>query len=97
MSEVADIVEQVRALLREAAQLHHRVYRITDGVDVDWASWYAEWLVDLSELPRLLGPVSRSELTYLLVHMDAEQRRTGSDEPWDEIFARGLVDHFPDG
>ena len=42
-------------LLHEAAETHHRVYRIVDGDDADWASWYADWLINLSELPQLLG------------------------------------------
>jgi len=29
----------IAALLQEAAETHHRVYRITDGTDDDWASW----------------------------------------------------------
>jgi hypothetical protein len=45
----------VGELLHEAGETHHRVYRITDGAHDDWASWYAEWLVTLSELPELLG------------------------------------------
>src|SRR5205809_4641850 len=58
--------ERIVALLDEAAETHHRVYRITDGVDDDWASWYADWLLRLSELSTLLGstPV-RSELVYM--------------------------------
>jgi hypothetical protein len=59
---------KVGELLHEAAETHHQVFRITDGADDDWASWYAEWLVRLSELPELLGgKVVRSELTYMLV------------------------------
>ena len=60
-------------LLHEAAETHHRVYRITDGTDPDWASWYADWLIGHSELPTLLGaePV-RSELVYVLVSLDKE-------------------------
>jgi hypothetical protein len=55
---------RIRELLHEAAETHHRVFRITDGADDDWASWYAQWLVTLSELPELLGgTVVRSELT----------------------------------
>ena len=52
-------------LLHEAAETHHVVYRIVDGDDPDWASWYAEWLLTLSELPQLLGstPV-RSHLVH---------------------------------
>jgi hypothetical protein len=59
---------RVSELLHEAAETHHRVFRITDGADDDWASWYAQWLVTLSELPEVLGgKVVRSQLTYLLV------------------------------
>ena len=29
----------IRDLLHEAAETHHRVYRIVDGDDADWASW----------------------------------------------------------
>ena len=42
--------KKIAELLQEAAETHHRVYRITDGSDDDWASWYAQWLLDLSEL-----------------------------------------------
>jgi hypothetical protein len=27
------------------------VYRITGGADDDWASFYADWLIEHSELP----------------------------------------------
>ena len=45
-------VAALAGLLHEAAETHHRVYRITDGEDPDWASWYAAWLIDHSELPQ---------------------------------------------
>ena len=48
-------------LLHEAAETHHIVYRIVDGDDPDWASWYADWLLDHSELPQLLGARSRPQ------------------------------------
>ena len=43
--------ENIADVLHEAAETHHTVWRITDGDDPDWASWYADWLLDLSELP----------------------------------------------
>jgi hypothetical protein len=43
-----------QALLHEAAA-PHIVFRITDGANDDWASWYAERLVRLSGLPGPLG------------------------------------------
>jgi hypothetical protein len=68
---MADTVTKVSELLHEAGETHHRVYRITDGTDEDWASWYADWLLTLSELPQLLGtrPV-RSHLVHALVQLD---------------------------
>jgi hypothetical protein len=65
---MSDTTNQIAALLHEAGETHHRVFRIVDGADDDWASWYADWLINLSELPELLGrsPV-RSELVYMLV------------------------------
>lgn len=52
-------LEQISSLLQEAGETHHRVFRIVDGADDDWASWYADCLINLSELPTLLG-VKRS-------------------------------------
>ena len=85
----------VAALLEEAAETHHRVYRITDGVDADWASWYADWLLRLSELPTLLGatPV-RSELVYMLVELDKERTASSGVEPWPEFYATRLLERF---
>jgi hypothetical protein len=82
-------------LLHEAAETHHVVYRITDGDDPDWASWYADWLLNLSELPELLGskPV-RSHLVHALVQLDREYRVEGPDEPWEDWYARGLIGLF---
>jgi hypothetical protein len=82
----------VADLLREVGDLHHRVYRITDGEDPDWATWYATWLVDLSELPRLLGcEVVRSELVHVLVDLG---REPADAEPWEQRYARRIVQHF---
>jgi hypothetical protein len=87
--------EQISRLLHEAGETHHRVFRIVDGADDDWASWYADWLIDLSELPGLLGvkPV-RSELTYLLVSLDKEYTATRPTQPWEPYYAQKILGHF---
>jgi hypothetical protein len=82
-------------LMNEVAETHHRVYRITDGTDDDWASWYADWLLDHSELSQLLGtrPI-RSHLVHALVQLDRDHSAAASEEPWPEFYARGLRDRF---
>jgi hypothetical protein len=91
----SDYLPGLRAVDLEAAETHHRVHRIVDGADADWASWYADWLVNLSELPSLVGskPV-RSELTYLLVGLDKDYTATQPGQPWESYYARKIRDHF---
>lgn len=88
-------VREISNLLQEAAGTHHRVFRIVDGADDDWASWYADWLLNLSELPQLLGsrPV-RSHLVHALVDLDREQVRSRGDAPWPPFYAEGLRKRF---
>jgi len=93
--QVAAPLEQISGLLHEAGETHHRVFRIVDGADDDWASWYADWLANLSELPTLLGikPV-RSELTYLLVSLGKEYTAGQAGEPWETYYAQRILAHF---
>ena len=90
-----DESSRIAALLHEAGETHHTVYRIVDGDDPDWASWYAQWLLDLSELTQILGttPV-RSELVWMLVSLDKEYTATSPDVPWPQWYAERITEHF---
>jgi hypothetical protein len=89
-------VPTIAALLQEAAETHHRVYRITDGTDDDWASWYADWLLECSELPAILGrrPV-RSHLVHALVQLDRGYIAAESKEPWPAFYSERLQTLLP--
>ena len=90
-----DPATRIAALLHEAGETHHTVYRIVDGDDPDWASWYADWLTNLSELPQILDttPV-RSELTSLLVTLDKDYTAATPDDPWPQWYAERILKHF---
>jgi hypothetical protein len=85
VSEVADV-------LRDAAETHHIVWKIVDGDDPDWASWYSEWLTSLSRLPALLGtkPV-RSEVTWMLVQLARDFGSADTDQSWEDFYAERIV------
>jgi hypothetical protein len=91
----ASRASRVAEVLHEAAETHHVVYRITDGDDPDWASWYADWLLDLSELPEILGarPV-RSHLVHALVELDRRYTEESPDERFEDWYAERLVEEF---
>jgi hypothetical protein len=94
-SGLAGKAERIVSLLKEAAETHHIVYRIVDGNDADWASWYADWLINLSELPDLLGarPV-RSQLVYELVDLDRRYNQEKPDRAWEAFYAARLLERF---
>jgi hypothetical protein len=88
-------VSRISALLHEAAETHHVVYRITDGDDPDWASWYANWLLDHSELPDELGSRSvRSHLVHALVQLHRDYTAKKRTETWEDWYARSLIALF---
>lgn len=86
------------ALLQEVGETHHLVYRIVDGADPDWASWYADWLLNLSELPQILQvtPV-RSELVWILVSLDKNYNEATPDVAWPQWYSERIVQHFAGG
>ena len=89
------LTREVTDLLHEAAETHHVVFKITDGTDADWATWYSDWLVNLSELPALLGAKpARSELTYLLVGLDKQYTAEAPGEPWEAYYARRIIEQL---
>ena len=95
LGAVDDRIDRVAELPHEAGETHHRVYRIVDGDDPDWASWYAEWLRDLPELPQILGaPPVRSELVWLLVTLDQEYTKASPSTPWPRWYAERVLEHF---
>jgi hypothetical protein len=87
--------QRIANLLEEAAETHHRVYRISNGDDPDWASWYADWLLNLSELPEILGtrPV-RSHVVHALVQLDGDYGRDSPEDPWPQYYAQRLLELF---
>jgi hypothetical protein len=82
-------------VLHDAGEIHGIVHKMVNGEDADWASWYADWLIDLSPLPDLLGvtPV-RSELIYVLVDLDKDYTSTPREQSWEDFYAAGLTAHF---
>jgi hypothetical protein len=86
---------RVSALVHEAGEVHHVVYRITDGADDDWASFYADWLIDHSELPEALGRApTRSHLVHELVESERAFAEGVPEASWEDFYADRIIARF---
>lgn len=86
---------RVSELLHEVGEVHHVVYRISDGADDDWASFYADWLIEHSELPDTLGRApTRSHLVHELVESDSAFAAAEPAARWEDFYAERIVDRF---
>jgi len=89
--------KRIAELLHEAAETHRAVYRMRDGEDPDWATWYSDWLTAHTELAEIVGRrVVRSELTWMLVGLAKEYAHRGDvpGERWEQYYAEELLRHF---
>jgi hypothetical protein len=88
----ADAAFELAELLHQVGEVHHTVFADTDGNDDDWATFYSDWLLAHSDLPKLLArrPV-RSHLTRDLVELDEEYTKLGPSQPWSAWYADRLV------
>lgn len=93
MSE--DVSATIAKLLHQVGETHHIVFADTDGNDDDWATFYSDWLLAHSELPRLLArrPI-RSHLTCDLVELDEAYAKAAPSEPWPAWYAARLVANY---
>jgi hypothetical protein len=86
---------RIAALLHQVGETHHTVFADTDGNDEDWATFYSDWLLAHSDLPKLLGrrPV-RSDLTRDLVELDEQYTKLAPSEPWPAWYAERLITKY---
>ena len=80
-----DTTERIAALLHEAAETHHVVYRIVDGEDPDWASWYADWLVRSPSCRSCSARRPSAAPGPRLVELD---RDSAGSERWEDAYGR---------
>ncbi len=90
-----DRAEQIAELLHQVGEVHHVVFADTDGEDEDWATFYSDWLLAHSPLPKLLGraPV-RSHLTRDLVICDERYTAENPSDVWPRWYANRLIETY---
>jgi NAD(P)H-hydrate epimerase len=82
--------DRLAALLRETGRAHHDAFAQTDGVDPDWAGWYAAFLLPRLEVFGGLGLDARG-LARALLEAEARQKVESPDADWPTYYAARLL------
>ncbi len=85
---------ELAELLVEAGHQHHAAYQSSDGIDPEWASWYAPYLQ--TRLGTRLGSIpTRSDLIHLLVGAERAFREVDDEtRTWPEFYAAFILHHY---
>ncbi len=87
--------DSIASVLTGAEQAHGAVFHYVGGDDADWASFYADFLVNHSPLPAMLAtPPTRGHLTAALIEMGQRYETEKPDMTWEAFSAPGIVARF---
>lgn len=78
--------DELADLLIETGNHHHQAYADSDGVDPEWALWYAGYL-QARMWDRAGTLPTRSQLVHLLLRGEAELAQADADTPWPQYYA----------
>jgi hypothetical protein len=85
--------KELAELLMETGHQHHAAYEASNGIDPEWASWYAPYLQ--ARLGDRLGTQpTRSKLVYLLVAAEKAFQDGGAKTgEWSDSYATFILDN----
>ncbi|MEX0668821.1 MAG: hypothetical protein WD061_03735 [Candidatus Saccharimonadales bacterium] len=81
-------------MLMDTSDKHHEAFTATNGVDEDWAIWYAETLLARDDFAQLFDQeITLSKLIYSLMALDVEYTASEPEESWSDYYAEKL-EHY---
>ncbi|GHO96204.1 hypothetical protein KSF_062520 [Reticulibacter mediterranei] len=86
--------EAIAALLHQAGEAHLATHQETNGDDPDWPIWYAGYLLENGFEALLDAKLLRSDLIYLLVLVDKQQKIEAPGAQWERYYADFFVTRY---
>jgi NAD(P)H-hydrate epimerase len=87
------LINELANLLNEAAEAHHKAFAATEGVDPDWPTWYADYLLEKMQ-QMLNAKFTKSELIYLLVSAEKKNGVIAPGAYWPRFYARFIISRY---
>lgn len=87
------IVDDLAKVYEQTGHAHHEAFAAVDGVDPDWAIWYAGYLKPRFD-DALDVQLSRSEIVALVQSLQQEHEARAADQPWPRFYATQTAERF---
>jgi hypothetical protein len=86
--------ETITALFHQAGEDHLASHKETNGDDPDWPIWYAGYLLENGLETLLDAKLLKSDLIYLLVLVDKQQKSEAPGSQWEKYYANFFVRRY---
>ena len=84
----------ITALLHQTGEDHLATHQETKGDDPEWPLWYADYLLEHGLAPLLEAKLLKSDLIYLLVLVDKQQKSEAPGAQWEQYYADFFVKRY---
>ena len=86
--------DTITTLLHKAGEEHLVTHKETNGDDPDWAIWYAGYLLENGFAGLLDAKLVKSDLIYLLVLVDKQQKCEAPSVNWEKFYVDFFVNRY---
>ncbi len=86
--------ETITALFHQAGEDHLASHQETNGDDPDWPIWYAGYLLENGLETLLDAKLLKSDLIYLLVLVDKQQKSEAPGSQWEKYYANFFIRRY---
>jgi hypothetical protein len=86
--------ETITALFHQAGEDHLATHKETNGDDPDWSIWYAGYLLENGLETLLDAKLLKSDLIYLLVLVDKQQKSEAPGSQWEKYYTNFFVRRY---
>ena len=84
----------IAALLHQTGEDHFATHKETNGDDPEWPIWYADHLLENGFATLLEAKLLRSDLIYLLVLVDKQQKSEAPGAQWERYYTDFFVTRY---
>jgi len=82
----------ISSALEAAAFSHHQEFHDLNHTDPNWSDWYAQWLLEESEISDLLSPhFGIEQLSAFLHKLDGRYQHSYQEHAWCDLYAQQIA------